>query len=80
MPVRTPCVGLTVTANVNGLRAGTFGSEPVRVIAVAVLCATATVCALAVGAAAATFSVTVAGLLVLPAVLVTVNWKLSAPL
>ena len=63
--------------NVN-FRTGMSGSVPPSVIFFAALCATATVCALAVGVPAAMLRVTVAGLLVLTPLL-TVNVKLSLP-
>ena len=74
---RTPCAGFVAIVNVIG-SAGTSGSEPVSVIVVRVFNTTVTVCALAVGVPAATFSVTVAVALVLGPLL-TLNVKVSVP-
>jgi hypothetical protein len=78
VPVRAPWAGCDATVYVR-LSGGVFESVPVRVIDAAVLNATATVWLFAVGAPPVTFNVTVAVLLTMPDVFVTVNVKLSVP-
>ena len=76
-PLRVPCVGDVAIANLS-VSAGVSASVPVSVILVAVLYATVTDCAVAVGVPTATVNDTVAGALVFTPLL-TVNVKLSAP-
>ena len=79
---RAPFFGFVAIAKVN-VCAGLFGSLPVSVIAVAVLCFTATVCAFAVGALAEFVTVKLAGLRptvdAVPLIVVTVIGPVVAP-